>query len=42
LLAKEWTAEPDGAMVSKLLEATGKKLGDTLTIKRFVRYQLGA
>jgi len=28
--------------ISKLLEATGKKFGDTLEIKRYVRYQLGA
>lgn len=30
----EWT-------ISKLLAAKGKELGDTLTIRRFVRYQLG-
>lgn len=28
--------------ITQLLEAVGKDLGDTLTIKRFVRYQLGA
>ncbi|OVE73475.1 translation elongation factor Ts [bacterium B17] len=28
--------------ITKLLEAKGKELDDTLTIKRFVRYQLGA
>lgn len=27
--------------ITKLLEAKGKELGDTLTIRRFVRYQLG-
>ncbi len=28
--------------ITQLLEAKGKELGDTLAIKRFVRYQLGA
>jgi elongation factor Ts len=28
--------------ITQLLEEKGKELGDTLTIKRFVRYQLGA
>jgi elongation factor Ts len=28
--------------ITQLLDATGKKLGDTLTIRRYVRYQLGA
>ena len=33
----------DGSLtITKLLDATGKKLGDKLEIKRFIRYQLGA
>jgi elongation factor Ts len=32
--------EPD-VSVTKLLEAKGKEVGDTLTIRRFVRWQLG-
>ncbi len=32
----------DKVSISSLLEEKGKELGDTLTIKRFVRYQLGA
>ena len=32
--------EPD-LSVTKLLEAKGKEVGDTLSIRRFVRWQLG-
>ena len=41
LLDQVFVKESD-LTISKLLDATGRKLGDTLEIKRFIRYQLGA
>ncbi|WP_372794870.1 translation elongation factor Ts [Pontiella sp.] len=32
----------DKVSITKLLEEKGKELGDTITVKRYVRYQLGA
>ena len=40
LLEQGFVKDPDQS-VSDLLVATGKDLGDTLTIRRFVRYQIG-
>ncbi|MDZ8118418.1 translation elongation factor Ts [Pontiella agarivorans] len=32
----------DKVSITKLLEEKGKELGDTITVKRYIRYQLGA
>lgn len=40
LLEQGFVKDPDTSVI-KLLEAKGKELGDTLSIRRFVRYQLG-
>jgi len=40
LLEQGFVKDPD-TTVGKLLEATGKDLGDTLTIRRFTRFALG-
>ena len=40
LVDQGFVKEPD-VSVTKLLEAKGKEAGDTLTIRRFVRWQLG-
>jgi elongation factor Ts len=40
MLEQGFVKDPDTS-VTKLLEAKGKELGDTLSIRRFVRYQLG-
>jgi len=41
LISQGFVKEPKQS-VTQLLEEKGKELGDTITIKRFVRYQLGA
>jgi len=41
LINQGFVKEPKQS-ITQLLEEKGKELGDTLTIKRFVRYQLGA
>jgi elongation factor Ts len=41
LIDQGFVKEPD-ISVTKLLEAKGKELGDTLTLRRFVRFQVGA
>jgi elongation factor Ts len=40
LVEQGFVKDPDTS-VTKLLEAKGKELGDTLTVRRFVRYQVG-
>ena len=40
LLDQAYVKEPS-TTVGKLIEATGKELGDTLTVKRFTRWQIG-
>jgi elongation factor Ts len=40
LIEQGFVKDPDTS-VTKLLEAKGKELGDTLTIRRYVRYQVG-
>ena len=40
LVDQGFVKDPDTS-VTKLLEAKGKDVGDTLTIRRFVRWQLG-
>jgi elongation factor Ts len=40
LLEQGFVKEPDTS-IGKLLEATGKQVGDTLTIRRFVRFGVG-
>jgi elongation factor Ts len=40
LVAQNFVKEPK-TTITQLLEQTGKGLGDTLSIRRFVRYQLG-
>jgi elongation factor Ts len=40
LVDQGFVKEPD-VSVTKLLEAKGKEVGDTLTLRRFVRWQLG-
>jgi elongation factor Ts len=40
LLEQGFVKDPD-TPVTKLLDATGKALGDALTVRRFVRYQVG-
>ena len=39
-LEQGFVKDPD-LTVAKLVEATGKELGDTLTVRRFVRYAVG-
>lgn len=41
-LVEQGFVKEDKVAVAKLLERVSKELGDTLTIKRYVRYQLGA
>ena len=41
LISQGFVKEPKQS-IANLLEQKGKELGDTITIKRFVRYQLGA
>jgi elongation factor Ts len=41
LLEQGFVKEPDHT-ITQLLEAQGKVLGDTLSIRRYVRYQIGA
>jgi elongation factor Ts len=41
LVEQGFVKDPDQSM-TQLLEAKGKELGDTLTIRRYVRYQIGA
>ncbi|MEI6514512.1 MAG: translation elongation factor Ts, partial [bacterium] len=40
LVDQGFVKDPDTS-VTKLLEAKGKEVGDTLTLRRFVRWQLG-
>jgi elongation factor Ts len=40
LVDQGFVKDPDTS-ITKLLEAKGKEVGDTLTIRRFVRWQLG-
>jgi elongation factor Ts len=40
LLEQSFVKDPD-TTIAKLLEAKGKELGDTLTVRRFVRFGLG-
>ena len=40
LLEQSFVKDPDTS-VGKLLESKGKELGDSITIRRFVRYALG-
>jgi elongation factor Ts len=40
LVDQGFVKDPDTS-ITKLLEAKGKEAGDTLTIRRFVRWQLG-
>jgi translation elongation factor EF-Ts len=40
MLEQGFVKDPDTS-VTKLLDAKGKELGDTLSIRRFIRYQLG-
>jgi elongation factor Ts len=40
LVEQGFVKDPD-VSITKLLEAKGKEVGDTLTIRRFVRWQLG-
>lgn len=41
LLEQAFVKDPDQT-ITQLLDAVGKKLGDTLEIRRYVRYQIGA
>jgi elongation factor Ts len=41
LVEQSFVKDPDQT-ITQLLEAKGKELGDTLTIRRFLRYQIGA
>lgn len=41
LVEQNFVKDPDQT-VTQMLEARGKALGDTLTIRRFLRYQIGA
>lgn len=41
-LIEQAFVKDDKVSITKLLEEKGKELGDTLTIKRYCRYQLGA
>ncbi len=41
LIEQGFVKDPDQS-ITQLLESTGKKLGDTLTIRRYLRYQIGA
>lgn len=41
LVEQGFVKDPDMS-ITKLLEAKGKEVGDTLTLRRFVRYQMGA
>ena len=40
MLEQGFVKDPDTS-VTKLLEARGKELGDTLVLRRYVRYQVG-
>ncbi len=40
LIEQGFVKEPDTS-ITKMLEAKGKEIGDTLTIRRFVRWQMG-
>ena len=40
LLEQDFVMDPDNT-IAQLLEARGKELGDTLSVRRFTRYQIG-
>ena len=41
LVEQGFVKDPD-LSITKLLDAKGKEVGDALTLRRFVRYQMGA
>ena len=41
-LIEQGFVKDDKVSITKLLEEKGKEIGDTLTLKRYIRFQLGA